>query len=672
MGEKISNICLFLVLWIIYLYLQSKSIFGGDAGDLVTAAYVWGIPHSPGYPLYTFIGAILIRFVPLFTAAWRVSLISSFFASLSVTIFFVLLKRLTRNPPVSLVGSLLLSFLYPFWLYAEVPEVFSFAVFFMLFLFYLGIQIREKQKFSDVVLFVFFSSLSFTHHHTIIFVYPALITLLYPVRKKIIKSLQVKNIFILLGVFLLGLTPLLYLPLVSRNFPPIDWEHPTDIAGFFRLFFRTTYGTFKAGAFATDNPLIRVYSYLGFWKFFIIDLKNIGIVLFILGVITSVRKNIYYSSVFIGFLSYSFFLFYASFPLFEEFSLATYERFTIFPYIFAIVFITAGIQFIVSLSTASLKKYTGNITLQYPIILFFPAILFIVYPLSLFIKNIKPIAALTNNYYAEDIGRDILASAGTNSLLLLVSDTAIFHSQYIYFTGDYYGKTRLFPVHLYKLFRPYYHESLKKLFPDIVLPNRSSTADEQFIFDFMTANTKKFPVFTNFYNAVQKDDLIPHGLLWQYIPDKSKQPSVEDVVKDSDRLFDTYAHIDRNNIVFQNLFLTDVLRLYSTGHQNYAYYLLEHGYTDKALTHILEAKRLTPDDNDVLFLLGLAYLKNKNCTLAEDVLLTYHGRRPDDSRGLDYLIEVSSDCLKDEKKVEKYQKEKDALNQGSTSPLNRL
>ncbi len=38
------------------LSYQSRQIVGGDSGDLITAAYLFGVPHPPGYPLYTFLG----------------------------------------------------------------------------------------------------------------------------------------------------------------------------------------------------------------------------------------------------------------------------------------------------------------------------------------------------------------------------------------------------------------------------------------------------------------------------------------------------------------------------------------------------------------------------------------------------------------------------------------
>ena len=49
---------------------------GADSGDFVTAAVTFGIPHPPGYPLYTLIAAGFAR-LPLAEPARGVNLFSA-------------------------------------------------------------------------------------------------------------------------------------------------------------------------------------------------------------------------------------------------------------------------------------------------------------------------------------------------------------------------------------------------------------------------------------------------------------------------------------------------------------------------------------------------------------------------------------------------------------------
>ena len=81
---------------IVFLLFQAKGIYTGDSGDLVTAAVVGGIPHPPGYPLYTWLGW-LASYVPLFTPSWRVTLLSSLSHAATVGLVYALIYRVTRK-----------------------------------------------------------------------------------------------------------------------------------------------------------------------------------------------------------------------------------------------------------------------------------------------------------------------------------------------------------------------------------------------------------------------------------------------------------------------------------------------------------------------------------------------------------------------------------------------
>lgn len=56
---------------------------GADGGDLVAAAFVLGVPHPPGYPLYTLIAFFFAR-NPFFEPARGVAIFSALMASASV------------------------------------------------------------------------------------------------------------------------------------------------------------------------------------------------------------------------------------------------------------------------------------------------------------------------------------------------------------------------------------------------------------------------------------------------------------------------------------------------------------------------------------------------------------------------------------------------------------
>ena len=78
----------------LFLLFLAAGIYGGDSGDLVTAAVVRGVPHPPGYPLYTLLGHILTH-VPFGTPAWQVGLLSLMPHAIVVSLVFAIVRRET-------------------------------------------------------------------------------------------------------------------------------------------------------------------------------------------------------------------------------------------------------------------------------------------------------------------------------------------------------------------------------------------------------------------------------------------------------------------------------------------------------------------------------------------------------------------------------------------------
>jgi hypothetical protein len=80
----------------VYGVTLPPSITFEDSGEFATAAALLGIPHAPGYPLYTML-AHLFLMVPLAWpggTAWQVNLFSAVAAAVGVGIFVLVLRGL--------------------------------------------------------------------------------------------------------------------------------------------------------------------------------------------------------------------------------------------------------------------------------------------------------------------------------------------------------------------------------------------------------------------------------------------------------------------------------------------------------------------------------------------------------------------------------------------------
>jgi hypothetical protein len=72
----------------------TSSSLGADGGDLLTAAFTWGIPHPSGYPTYLLVLRFLATLVPAGDPAFRGNLMSSTLAALATGLVFVAAARI--------------------------------------------------------------------------------------------------------------------------------------------------------------------------------------------------------------------------------------------------------------------------------------------------------------------------------------------------------------------------------------------------------------------------------------------------------------------------------------------------------------------------------------------------------------------------------------------------
>lgn len=61
-----GGILVFFICWAVYLHTLTPTVGLHDSGDMITAAYVLGIPHPTGYPLYCLLGKLWMTILPFY------------------------------------------------------------------------------------------------------------------------------------------------------------------------------------------------------------------------------------------------------------------------------------------------------------------------------------------------------------------------------------------------------------------------------------------------------------------------------------------------------------------------------------------------------------------------------------------------------------------------------
>ncbi len=88
--DYLASAGVFLTTFAVYLRTLCPSVYVGDSGELIAAAYTLGIPHPPGYPIYCLVGK-LFSYIPVGSIAYRLNIMSAFFASATCAMLYLII-----------------------------------------------------------------------------------------------------------------------------------------------------------------------------------------------------------------------------------------------------------------------------------------------------------------------------------------------------------------------------------------------------------------------------------------------------------------------------------------------------------------------------------------------------------------------------------------------------
>jgi hypothetical protein len=226
----------------VYLSTLAPTVLEADSGEFQFVAWLPGIAHPTGYPLYTLLGWLWLHLLPVGEVAWRMNLFSTLCAVMTVIVTYFVARRLLditfpQTPGLAraftaMVATATFAVTRAFWGQAIIAEVYALHVLFVAGLLWLALRQRDlaatalpgsiRITWSSALLALGFG-LALTHHITIILLLPALF-LFFMIRYAALEqkpsplqcARQLGQHLILL---LLPLALYLYLPLVAPYTP---------------------------------------------------------------------------------------------------------------------------------------------------------------------------------------------------------------------------------------------------------------------------------------------------------------------------------------------------------------------------------------------------------------------------------------------------------------------
>lgn len=221
--HRLAPIALALIVFGIYLRTLGTHVGRADTFEFQVVAPTLGIAHPTGYPLFVMV-ARLFSLLPIGSMAFRVNLLSAVFATTATVVLYGLVVRLTGRRLVAFIAAQAFAVSGVMWSQAVVAEVYALNVLIAVAVLALLIDwTRKPLPFSPSpplsipahgwgkkigVLFLLLG-LGLSHHLTTILLLPAVTLAILIVRPR----LPIRTTLAALGLFLLGLSMWLYLPL---------------------------------------------------------------------------------------------------------------------------------------------------------------------------------------------------------------------------------------------------------------------------------------------------------------------------------------------------------------------------------------------------------------------------------------------------------------------------
>lgn len=170
---RYSQLLAVIFVFLIYNFTVAKSLVSLDNGELAATSYLLGIPHPPGYPLFTILGYIFSHIFPGMRVIEKLNLLSSIYATISVfftikisEIFLKYLEEKTIQSSVlnfksninellirflSIISGLIFAFSKTFWFQATNYEVYTFQIFLVSGMIYFSLLAYQQENFDTII-----------------------------------------------------------------------------------------------------------------------------------------------------------------------------------------------------------------------------------------------------------------------------------------------------------------------------------------------------------------------------------------------------------------------------------------------------------------------------------------------------------------------------------------
>ncbi len=228
----------------------APTVTAEDSGELIAAAWHFGVPHPPGYPLWTMLCGAFMRIVPVGSIAFRANLFSAVCTAGAAVLVCAALRELRISRLMAASAALVWVFGRWSWAQAVITEVYGLNALLTAALLWCGLRWYRTRSHRPLYIASVVMGLGMCNHHTIALAGLAMVIWILLLQPALLR--RWKLVISCIGLFLVSLLPYLYLPLSAGSSPPMNWGNPSSSTRFWAHVSRSQYGAI--GPMKTVEP----------------------------------------------------------------------------------------------------------------------------------------------------------------------------------------------------------------------------------------------------------------------------------------------------------------------------------------------------------------------------------------------------------------------------------
>ncbi|HRX83402.1 MAG TPA: DUF2723 domain-containing protein [Phycisphaerae bacterium] len=248
----------------VYLATLAPTVTAEDSGELVAAAWHFGIPHPPGYPLWTMLCGAFVHALAGGDIAWRANLFSALCTAAAAGVLCAALRTLRVGTGAAAAAALCWALSRWCWSQAVITEVYGLNALLTALLLLAAVRWRASRNARWLLAASLVFGLGMSNHHIIALAALALIAWILAQQPALLKRWRL--VLVALGLFAAGLLPYAYLPLRARTHPAMNWGDPSTFQRLIDHVTRHQYGAvgpIKAEEGRSLARIVSQFEYIG-------------------------------------------------------------------------------------------------------------------------------------------------------------------------------------------------------------------------------------------------------------------------------------------------------------------------------------------------------------------------------------------------------------------------